>query len=88
MFDMARHIQVKALLEKTAEVEDQLNFNELEMVRHLKAKYDDPGHSDGDDVTVLEVILRNVEIRRGYDINIKTDPGRVIPFDVKAKDKT
>lgn len=87
LFDMARHVKVQALLDKLAEVEDSLTFNELEMVRHLKAKYDDPGPNDFDDTTVLEVILRNVEIRKGFDMDVKTDPGRVIQVEPRKKDE-
>jgi hypothetical protein len=72
MVDLARHLRVTALLEEIAEVEDRLIANEREMVAHLREKYADPGHSDGDDAAVLEIILRNVAIRRGFDIDPKT----------------
>ncbi len=78
MFDMARHLRVRELLDEVTVVEDELGFNELEMVRHLKEKYADPGNNDADDVVALEVILRNVEIRRGYNVDVKKHPGRVI----------
>lgn len=78
MFDMARHVEIKRLLEQLAEVEDKLLPNELEMVRSLAAKYDEPGHGDFDDVTCLEVILRNVEVRKGFNMDPKRDAGRVI----------
>jgi hypothetical protein len=72
MFDMARHLRVIALLDEINAVEDRLIANEREMVAHLREKYADPGHSDGDDAAVLEIILRNVEIRRGFEIDPKT----------------
>ncbi len=72
MFDMARHLRVTALLDEVKAVEDRLIANEREMVAHLREKYADPGHSDGDDAAVLEIILRNVEIRRGFEIDPKT----------------
>ena len=78
MFDMARHVEIKRLLEQLAEVEDKLLPNELEMLRSLAAKYDEPGHGDFDDVTCLEVILRNVEVRKGFKMDPKRDSGRVI----------
>ena len=78
MFDMARHVEIKRLLEQLAEVEDKLLPNELEMVHSLAAKYDEPGHGDFDDVTCLEVILRNVEVRKGFKFDTKRDAGRVI----------
>ena len=72
MFDMARHLRVIALLDEINAVEDRLIANEREMVAHLREKYADPGHSDGNDAAVLEIILRNVEIRRGFEIDPKT----------------
>lgn len=72
MFDMARHLRVIALLDEVAAVEERLIANEREMVAHLREKYADPGHGDGDDAAVLEIILRNVEIRRGFEIDPKT----------------
>ena len=85
MFDMARHVEVMSLLEKLQAVEDQLLPNELEMVRSLRAKYAEPGHNDFDDVTCLEVILRNVEVRKGYRIDPKRDGGRVIDMPRKPR---
>jgi hypothetical protein len=87
MFDMALHVRVSGLLEAVAAIEDELSANELELVRHLKEKYADPGPGDETDARVLEVILRNVAIRKGYDIDVKTDPGRVIPVKPRAKGK-
>lgn len=72
MFDMARHLRVTALLDEIAEVEDRLIANEREMIAHLREKYADPGHGDGDDAAVLEIILRNVDIRRSFEIDPKT----------------
>ena len=78
MFDMARHVRVKALLEEVEAVEGELTANELEMVRHLKEKYADPGHGDADDVIVLEVVLRNVGIRNGFDIDARSHTPRAV----------
>ena len=72
MFDMARHLRVTALLDEIAAVEERLIANEREMVAHLREKYADPGHGDGDDAAVLEIILRNVDIRRSFEIDPKT----------------
>jgi len=81
MFDMARHLRVTALLDEVRAVEERLISNEREMVAHLREKYADPGHSDGDDAAVLEIILRNVEIRRGFDI----DPKKHTPLAFEAE---
>ena len=83
MFDMARHLRVRELLDEIVTVEDKLASNEREMVAHLREKYADPGHSDGDDTTVLEVILRNVKIREGYDIDARSHTPRAITMEPK-----
>lgn len=87
MFDMARHVYVTTLFEKIDAVEDRLTANELEMVRHLKEKYADPGNSDFDDATVLEVILRNVEIRKGFDIDARNHTPRAIEMERKRSSR-
>ncbi|MSP83111.1 MAG: hypothetical protein EXQ94_09300 [Alphaproteobacteria bacterium] len=77
--DLARIAEVCGLLDELAGVATRLLPNEREMVAHLRAKYAEPGHTDADDVPVLRVILRNVTIRGGFDIDPARDPGRVIP---------
>ena len=78
MFDMARFVEVKRLLEQVERVESKLTSNEREMFRSLLTKYDEPGHTDFDDRICLEVILRNVEVRKGFGFDPSRDPGRVI----------
>jgi len=83
VIDLARHVHVTSLFEDIAKIEDKLTPNELEMVRHLKEKYEDPGHSDFDDAHVLDVILRNVEIRKGFDIDARKHTPRAIGMERK-----
>ena len=78
MFDMAQFVEVKRLLEQIEPVESTLTPNEREMFRSLLVKYSEPGHTDFDDKICLEVILRNVEIRKGFRFDPARDPGRVI----------
>ncbi len=78
MFSLADFAEVKRLLEEVAAVEDRLTPNELELYRSLKAKYDDPGAGSFDDKTCLEVILRNIEIRKGFRLAPGDTAGRVI----------
>ncbi len=85
MVDLARHVHVTALFETIDAVEGRLTPNELEMVRHLREKYAEPGHGDFDDARVLEVILRNVEIREGYDIDARTHTPRAIEMERKRE---
>ena len=86
MVNLARHVEAQRLLEQIAAVEDRLLPNELEMVHHLRAKYGEPGVTDFDDVPVLEVILRNVEIRKGYRIDPRKDAARVYELARKGED--
>lgn len=76
--DLARLARMQTLLEELRPLEDKLLPNEREMVRHLAARLDDPGHTQFDDDHVLEVILRNVRVRAGFDFDPARDPPRVI----------
>ncbi len=53
---------------ESAAAEDRPAPNELEMYRPLKVRHADPGPVPFGDVTCLQVILRNVGIRKGYDM--------------------
>ncbi len=64
-------VQVNRLLDQLAAVEEKLTPNERELFHKLKAKYREPGATSFDDKTCLEVMLRNVEIRRGYALDPK-----------------
>ena len=57
-----------------AQARTRLGNNTLPTDQHL----DLPLDLDPFDVTALEVILRNVEVRKGYRIDVKKDPARVI----------
>ncbi len=78
MFDMTGYVELKRLLTKVEAIEEKLMPNELEMPRSLLAKYVEPLNPDPYDVTSLNVMLRNVEIRKGYRFDPKRDGGRVI----------
>ncbi len=69
---------VKRLLTKVEAIEEKLVPNELEMLRSLKANYVEPLNPDPFDVTSLNVMLCNVEIRKGYRFDPRRDGGRVI----------
>jgi hypothetical protein len=72
------HIQVNRLLDRLAAVKEKLTPNERELFHKLKAKYREPGATGFDDKTCLEVMLRNIEIRRGYALDPKDTVGRII----------
>jgi len=76
--NLTRHIEVTRLIAEAETVADALTPNELELLRHLKAKYSEPGPGADDDRVCLEVMLRNVKIRKGYAMDPKRDTGRVI----------
>ncbi|MBT3628700.1 MAG: hypothetical protein HOM52_18175 [Rhodospirillaceae bacterium] len=78
MVKLVAYTEFKDALEQAAAVEEALLPNELEMLHSLIAKYGEPLDLDPFDVTALEVILRNVEVRKGYRIDVKKDPARVI----------
>lgn len=78
MFSMAAYLEFKSLIDEVGALEDQLMPNELEMLHSLKAKYAEPLAPDPFDVTALEVMRRNVQVRKGYDFDPKKDGGRVI----------
>ena len=78
MFNMTGYVEPKRLLTRVEAIEEKLMPNELEMLRSLKAHYVEPLNPDPFDVTSLNVMLRNVEIRKGYRFDPRRDGGRVI----------
>ena len=87
MFDMTGYVELKRLLTKVEAIEEKLMPNELEMLRSLQAKYVEPLNPDPFDVTSLNVMLRNVEIRKGYRFDPRRDGGRVINLPRKGVSK-
>ncbi len=77
MFNMTGYVELKRLLTEVEAIEEKLTPNELDMLRSLKVKYIEPLNPDPFDVTSLNVMLRNVEIRRGYRFDPRKDGGRV-----------
>ncbi len=78
MFNMTGYVELKRLLAKVQAIEEKLMPIELEMLRSLQAKYVEPLNPDPFDVTSLNVMVRNVEIRKGYHFDPRRDGGRVI----------
>lgn len=74
----------KERLDAIGAIEGQLIPNELETFRSLAVKYAEPVTPDPTDVACLDVILRNVEVRKGYNFNPETDGGRVIDMPRKG----
>ena len=78
MVELVAYVALQRLIETAEVVEESLMPNEREMLRSLKSKYAAPMDVDAFDTTALEVILRNVEVRKGYDFDPRKDGGRVI----------
>ncbi len=78
MPNLATYAELKRLLDEVEDIAERLMPNEREMFASLKEKYFELLTPDPFDVTSLEVMLRNVEIRKGYNIDPKKDGGRVI----------
>lgn len=78
MVALAAFAALRRLIEEAEAVEESLMPNERAMLRSLRSKYAAPAGVDPFDRTALEVILRNVEIRKGYDFDPRRDGGRNI----------
>ena len=80
MIDLANRAQVLALLEECEQQKEQLTANEFEMMNQLKVKYSEADEGSFDDKTCLEVMLRNIEIRKKYNMT-KHEATRIIDVD-------
>lgn len=78
MFDITAYAGIRRLLDAVENVADSLRPNELETYRELAVKYAEPLQPDATDSICLEVILRNVEIRKAYRPEPECGPDRVI----------
>ena len=84
MADLVRHVEMLRLLEETEASRDDLMPNEKEMLAHLREKYATPGPGHFDDKICLEVILRNVAIRRAHGLTPAEAATRVIDLPHKS----
>ena len=77
MVELANRAQVLKLLSELDDVTDKLTSNELEMYSQIKEKYSSSDEGTFDDKVCLEVMLRNITIRKGYGMD-KNEATRVI----------
>lgn len=77
MIDLANRAQVLKLLADIKEQTDQLTSNEFEMYSLIKKKYASSDEGTFDDKLCLEVMLRNIVIRKGFGMH-KDSATRVI----------
>jgi hypothetical protein len=66
MVNLAHYAEIKTLLDEVSGLADQLSPNERELFHTLAARYEEPVTGTFDDKTCLEVMLRNVALRKGY----------------------
>jgi len=66
--NLVEHTEILALLQELEGIADQLTPNEREMHAHLASKYETPTQGAFDDKICLEVMIRNVGIRRGMGL--------------------
>lgn len=77
MVDISNRAQVLELLVQCENQKDQLTSNEFEMFSQLKSKYLEADKGSFDDKICIEVMLRNIDIRKGVNMD-KSEATRVI----------
>ena len=82
MVDLANRAQVLELLESCEQLKEQLTANEFEMFSQLKSKYKSSDEGSFDDKLCLELMLRNIGIRKSVNMN-KSEATRVIDVEKK-----
>ena len=66
MVNLAHYAEIRTLLDEVTAVVDQLAPNERELFHTLAARYEEPVTGSFEDKTCLEVMLRNITLRKGY----------------------
>ena len=77
MVNLAHYAEIKTLLDEVAVLADQLSPNERELFHTLATRYEEPVTGTFDDKTCLEVMLRNVDLRKGYGLKASDATRRV-----------
>lgn len=77
MVNLAHYAEIKTLLDEVAACADDLSPNERELFHTLMARYEEPVTGSFEDKTCLEVMLRNVALRRGYGLKASDAVRRV-----------
>jgi hypothetical protein len=75
--NLAHYAEIKAVLDAVAARADELSPNERELFHTLAARYEEPVAGSFEDKTCLEVMLRNVELRKGYGMKASDATRRV-----------
>ena len=66
MVNLAHYAAIKTLLDEVAGIAEELSPNERELFHTFEARYQELVTGNFEDKTCLEVMLRNVEVRRSY----------------------
>ena len=81
MVNLAHYAEIKGLLDEVAALAERLSPNEQELFHTLAQRYEEPVTGTFDDKVCLEVMLRNIAIRKGYGLDPKRDTGRTIELE-------
>ncbi len=66
--DLKTLVEIRNLIDKVAQVEDQLADNERAVFHELRETYSKEASIGFEDKVLLEVMLRNITIRKDLDI--------------------
>lgn len=84
MPELEEREQVLQLLSECAAVKGQFTANEYEMYSQIKDKYEKELEGSFDDKICLEVMLRNIQVRKDLAKEQRT-VSNVVSFDPKGK---
>lgn len=77
MVNLVQYAEMKASLDKVAGLAEELSPNERELFHTLAARYEEVVNGSFDDRTCLDVMLRNVEIRKRYGLKARDATRRI-----------
>ena len=77
MVNLAHYAEIKTLLEDVAKIAEELSPSERELFHTLAARYRELVTGSFEDKTCLEVMLRNVEVRRSYGLKASEATRRI-----------
>ena len=77
MVDLVQFVEIKSLIDLVSARADELSPNERELFQTLVSRYEEPVDGTFDDRTCLEVMLRNMELRKGYGMKGREATRRV-----------
>lgn len=80
MVNLSHYAGIKTLLDEVSGIAEELSSNERELFHTLAARYTEVTTGSFEDKTCLEVMLRNVKVRRSYGLGkrpreVAKDPG-------------